>query len=73
MSKNIFYFILAFVVLLAIGGVAVFLTQQRAPQAEPQPTASAQQEEGLGSQLYENPAAKVPEANPLEGYTNPFE
>jgi len=74
MSKNIFYFILALVVLLAIGGVAVFLTQQRAPQAEPQPTASAQQEEeGLGSQLYENPAAKVPEANPLEGYRNPFE
>ncbi|MBI2098697.1 MAG: hypothetical protein HYT49_03580 [Candidatus Wildermuthbacteria bacterium] len=76
MSKNIFYFILAVAVLLAVGGLAVFITQQRTPQEQPQSIQQEegpQQEEGFGSQLYENPAAKVPEANPLEGYKNPFE
>jgi len=75
MSKNILYFIIAVAVLLAVGGIAVFITQQRKPQEQPQSIQqeAPQQEEGLGSQLYENPAAKVPEANPLEGYRNPFE
>ena len=80
MGKNIFYFAVAVAVLALVGGVVFFATQQGAPSQEAQPNETLQQtageeqqEEGLGSELNQNPGSKVPETNPLEGYKNPFE
>ena len=80
MGKNIFYFVIAITVLVLVGGVILFATQQRNSNKEVQPeetlqqtAGEKQQEEGLGSDLNQNPGSKVPETNPLEGYTNPFE
>ncbi|HEX9722065.1 MAG TPA: hypothetical protein VGA53_02270 [Candidatus Paceibacterota bacterium] len=83
MGKNIFYFILAAAILLLVGGVVFFFTQQRAAQepaqspegieAGPPQSEGLGGEQGLGSELNQNPGSKVPETNPLEGYRNPFE
>jgi hypothetical protein len=75
MGKNIFYFIIAVVILAFVGGV-VFLAstkQQQEPQLVPAPTSTQTPEQGLGSELSSNPGSKIPETNPLEGYKNPFE
>ncbi len=76
MSKNILYFIVALGVLLLVTGLIFFFSQQwRTERAVPSPipVQTQQEQEGLGSQLYENPAERIPKANPLEGYKNPFE
>jgi len=73
MSKNILYFIVAAVILIALGGAAFYFTQR--PPKEPQRSTipiPTEQEQGLGSQLYENPAENVPETNPFEAETNPL-
>jgi hypothetical protein len=73
MTKNIFYFIVAVAALAAVGGAVMFLTQQSPQQAERSPVP---EERGLGSELYqqvENPAAQLPEVNPFEAQTNPFQ
>ena len=77
MSKNILYSIVAGVVLVVLGAVAFYLTQQRpapAPQGSIQPLPQQpEQVQGLGSELYQNPGSQVPDVNPLAGYKNPFE
>lgn len=77
MGKDIFYLLIPLLIIFLVGGAIFFFTQQRQEQSprlpSPAPVQTPQEEEGLGSQLYENPAAGVPEANPLEGYNNPFE
>lgn len=78
MSKNIFYLIAALLIIFLVGGVIFFFTQQRqeergVPSLLPVQAPQEQEQEGLGSQLYENPAEKVPETNPFEAETNPFE
>ena len=75
MSKNILYFIVAGVILVALGAVAFYFTQK--PEEEIQTAFPVEpQEQGLGGDLYDqvqNPAAEVPETNPFEAETNPFQ
>ncbi|GEM_PF-2823623 len=77
MSKNILYFITAGVILVALGVVGFYFTQQ--PDQDAQGVISQesqQQEQGLGGDLYDqiqNPAVEVPETNPFEAETNPFQ
>lgn len=87
MSKNILYLGIVLVVLFLVGGVISLVSQQRQEQRTAPlpllllpPAQTPQEQEGLGGQLYENPAAKVPETNPFgvetnpfQGYKNPFE
>ena len=74
MNKNI---IIGVVILLAVVAAAYyfFVLQKGSPAVTP-----LEQEQGLGSQLYGNPGAVVPETNPFQnvqtnplGGTNPFE
>lgn len=77
MSKNILYFIAAAAVLVIVGGIAFYATRQRPSpelQTSPQPLApQAEQSQGLGSELNQNPGSQVPETNPFKTETNPFE
>lgn len=74
MNKNILYGVAAAVSLAVLGAVAFYLSQRQAPEPERSvPSATETREEGLGSQLYENPAAEVPDTNPFEAETNPFQ
>ncbi len=77
MAKNILYFVVAAAILALVGGLIFFYTQQRQEKfrslPSPLPAQTQEEQEGLGSQLYENPGAKVPETNPFQTQTNPFE
>ncbi len=77
MGKNILYFVIAAVVLALVGGLIFFFTQQRQEESRrspvPMPVQTQEEQGGLGSQLYENPGAKVSETNPFEAETNPFQ
>ena len=76
MSKNNLYISAAVAALVVLGGVALYFMQQKPQEAQRSIPEAAPQEQGFGGELYEqaqNPAAKVPETNPFEAETNPFQ
>jgi len=76
MNKNILYVVAAVAVLVVLGGVVLYLMQQKPQEVQRSIPQEAPQEQGLGGELYgqvQNPAAEVPETNPFEAETNPFQ
>jgi len=84
MGKDIFYLLVAAGVLLLVGGVGFFIIQQRSSESEVQQPVQVlpplPQDQGLGSELLENPGTLVPDTNPFQDVdtnplqgTNPFE
>ena len=83
MVKNIFFLLVAVVVITLVVGVVFLFTRKQPLLEETQRSRAPVQapEEGLGGQLYKNPSEVLPETNPFgqartnpfEGYTNPFE
>ena len=76
MNKKTTYIIAAAAVLVVLGGVALYFTQRQRQEAQrstlPVLEVEERAEEGLGSQLYENPAGSLPETNPFGAETNPL-
>jgi len=78
MSKNILIGVI--IVIVIAGGLYYILVVQKAPPPQVTPLEPLETEQGLGSELLQNPGTLVPETNPfqevdtnpLQG-TNPFE
>lgn len=76
MSKNILYFIVAIAILAMLGGAAFYFTQRQPQEVQRSVSEEQPQEQGLGGDLYDqvqNPVAEVPQTNPFEAETNPFQ
>lgn len=63
--------IIVIIIVIIVVAVAVYYVSIREGSVPQAPIESSQQEQGLGAELYENPAGNVPEVKPLEE-TNPF-
>jgi flagellar basal body-associated protein FliL len=71
MNKKIFIIIAIIILAILVGGYIWWKYYRVAPSVP-----KAEEPAGLGGQIYEqvqNPAEKIPETNPFQAKTNPFE